>query len=201
MKKISLLDRLLLFATGLIAAYQIALGVEGGPSLAVASFTIAFGVLLVSALLLIIFGFEILDSPLVLIVTTLIPLGLSLGLVVEYFPEITTSYLVFVIVGWIAVIITRIFTPGRPAVIILAVVHGIAGLIIFLLPIYLVLINYESFGFILVSVGGALIGVGGLLLSFLKTGRPILSQKVILSILPGLLLLTTIAFVVGFLAI
>jgi hypothetical protein len=49
-----------------------------------------------------------------------------------------------------------------------------------------------------VGVGGALIGMGGLLLSFLKTGRPILSRDVLLSALPALLLLMTICFVAGF---
>jgi hypothetical protein len=53
-------------------------------------------------------------------------------------------------------------------------------------------------GFIFVGIGGALIGIGGLLLSFLKTGRPILSRDAILTVLPGLLMLMTIAFVAGF---
>jgi len=43
-----------------------------------------------------------------------------------------------------------------------------------------------------------LIGVGGLLLSFLKAGKPILSREMILKILPGLLLLMTLCFVIGF---
>jgi hypothetical protein len=43
-----------------------------------------------------------------------------------------------------------------------------------------------------------LIGIGGLFLSFLKTGQPILSSDTILSLLPKLLLLMTIAFVAGF---
>jgi len=47
-------------------------------------------------------------------------------------------------------------------------------------------------------VGGGLIGIAGLLLSLLKTGQPILSKKAILSLFPGLLLLTTSAFVAGF---
>jgi hypothetical protein len=47
-------------------------------------------------------------------------------------------------------------------------------------------------------VGGALIGIGGLLLSFLKAGRPILSRETILKVLPGLLLLMTAFFVAGF---
>jgi hypothetical protein len=47
-------------------------------------------------------------------------------------------------------------------------------------------------------MGGALIGIGGLLLSFLKTGKPILSRETILKVLPGLLLVMTATYVAGF---
>ena len=88
--------------------------------------------------------------------------------------------------------------PGQKAVIVLAVVHGISGLVIFILPIVLSIQGITNWGFIFVGIGGALIGIGGLLLSFLKTGRPILSRDTILIVLPGLLLLMTISFVAGF---
>lgn len=198
MKTISILDRILLLLTALLAAYQVAVGVDGFDTFAIICYTIAFGVLLVACLLLIILGFEVLDSPLVVIVSTIIPLSLSFGLVWEYLIDFRTIYLIFTILGFLAVIITRKFTPGRPAVIVLAVVHGISGMLIFLLPIILSLQGETSPGFALVGVGGALIGVGGLLLSFLKTGRPILSRGVILSVLPALLFLMTISFVAGF---
>ncbi len=198
MKKISVLDRILLLITGLLAAYQIAFGVEGAPPLATISYTIAFGVLLVACLLMIIMGLEVLDSPWVVIVSTIIPLSLSLGLVSEYLPGWTTPYLIFVIVGFLAVGITQLATPGKLATFVIAIVHSIAGMLIFLLPIILSLRGETPGGFALVGVGGALIGVGGLLLSFLKAGKPILSQKTILTILPGLLLLMTAAFVAGF---
>ncbi|HIE57623.1 MAG TPA: hypothetical protein EYP88_05275 [Anaerolineales bacterium] len=80
----------------------------------------------------------------------------------------------------------------------MAFVHGIAGLTIFLLPIFLPVNGTTAAGFILVGIGGALIGVGGLLLAFLKAGKPILPQQTILTILPGLLLLMTLCFVAGF---
>jgi len=198
MKTISIIDRILLLLTAILAAYQVAVGVDGLDTFAVICYTVAFGVLLVACLLLIILGFEILDSPLVVIVSTIIPLSLSLGLAWEYLIDFRTIYLIFTILGFLAVIITRQFTPGRPAVIVLAVVHGISGMLIFLLPIILSLQGETSPGFALVGVGGALIGIGGLLLSFLKTGRPILSRDVILSVLPALLFLMTISFVAGF---
>jgi hypothetical protein len=198
MKSISITDRILLLLTVLLAAYQVTVGVDGIDTFAIICYTIAFGVLLVACLLLIILGFEILESPLVVIVSTIIPLSLSLGLVWEYLVEVRIYYLAFVILGFLAVVFTRQFTPGRKAVLVLAVVHGIAGMVIFLLPIVLSIQGFTNWGFIFVSIGGALIGIGGLLLSFLKTGRPILSRNAILTILPGLLVLMTVAFVVGF---
>ncbi len=198
MKTMSKLDRILLLITGLLAAYQIVFGIEGAVETAVWAYTIAFGVLLVAGLLLIILGFEVLDSPLVVIVSTIIPLALSFGLVWEYLPGWRTAYLVFVIVGFLAVTITRLRTTGKVATFTLAPVHGIAGLIIFMLPIIFSIRGNAAGGFALVGVGGALIGVGGVLLAFLKTGKPILPQKTILTVLPGLLLLMTAAFVAGF---
>lgn len=198
MKTISVFDRIMLLLTVLLAAYQVAVGIDGLDVFAIVCYTIAFGVLLIACLLMIILGFEVLESPLVLIVSTIIPLCLSLGLVWEYLIDFRLFYLSFAILGFIAVIITRQFTPGRIAVLVLAVVHGISGMVIFILPILLSIQGKTDPGFALVGVGGALIGIGGLLLSFLKTGRPILSREAILTLLPVLLLLMTIAFVAGF---
>ena len=198
MKKMSVLDRILLLLTGLLAAYQIVVGIDEAATLSTWAYTVAFGVLLVAGLLLIIMGFEVLDSPFVVIVSTIIPLCLSLGLVLEYLPGITTLYMIFVVVGFLAIVVTRYANPGKIATIVLATVHGVAGLVIFLLPIILVLKGEMPAGFALVGVGGALIGVGGLLLAFLKAGKPILPQKTILTVLPALLLLMTTAFVAGF---
>jgi len=201
MKKISVLDRILLLITGLLAAYQIAIGVEGTALFSIVCYTIAFGVLLVAGLLIIIMGFEVLDSSWVVIVSTIIPFSLSLGLVLEYLPGWTTPYLIFVIVGFLAVIVTRFATSGIPRTLTLAFVHGIAGILITLLPIILAIRGEVPAGFAFVGIGGAIIGLGGLLLSFLKAGKPILSRDTIMTVLPGLLLLMTAAFVIGFAAV
>jgi hypothetical protein len=198
MKTRSTLDRILLLLTALLAAYQVVVGVDGLNTFAIICYTIAFGVLLVACLLMIILGFEILESPLVVIVSTIIPLSLSLGLVWEYLTDFRLLYLIFAMLGFLVIIITRKFSPGRPAMIVLAIVHGISGLVITLLPILLSFQGFTELGFVLVGVGGALIGIGGLFFSFLKIGRPILSRDTILSLLPKLLLLMTIAFVAGF---
>ena len=93
-------------------------------------------------------------------------------------------------------LLTMIFSTI--SVIVLSVVHGVAGLIIFILPIVLTLQGKTPAGFLLVSLGGGLIGIGGLLLAFLKSGRPILPRETILKVFPGLLLIMTGAFVAGF---
>ncbi|MEW6092978.1 MAG: hypothetical protein AB1531_03330 [Chloroflexota bacterium] len=203
--KITILDRILLLIMCHVAGYQIITGVEGLDALPMIAYTVGFGVLLVAGLLLIILGFEVLDSPVVVIVSTIIPLSLSLGLVWEHLASLRTGYLLFAILGFLAVTVTRLLpfrskgdiTSPLP-VLTLAVVHGIAGLTIFLLPILWALTGRAAPGFALVGVGGALIGIGGLLLSFLKAGKPLLSRATILKVLPGLLLLMTAAFVAGF---
>jgi hypothetical protein len=197
--KLTLLNRLLLLLTGLLAAYQIAVGIEGMATTAIVAYTVAFGVLLVAGLLLLILGLDVLESPVVVVLSTVIPLSLSLGLVWEYLPGIRSPYLVFVIVGFLAVLATRLRRlPNKVPVIVLALVHGIAGLTIFLLPVVFSLTGRATPGFALVGLGGALIGLGGLLLALLKAGRPLLPRQAILKILPGLLLLMTLAFVAGF---
>ncbi len=197
--KMSVLDRILLLITCLLAAYQIVVGIDAMGELPIIAYTIAFGVLLVAVLLLIILGFEVLDSPVVVIVSTIIPLSLATGLVWQYAPSVRIPYLLFAIFGFTAVVITRSITiKNNLPVITLAVVHGVAGMTIFLLPILVSVQGATESIFALVGVGGALIGVGGLLLAFLKTGKPILSRETILKILPGLLLAMTLCFVIGF---
>jgi len=194
-----MLNRLLLLLTGLFAAYQVSVGIDGFSTLPVIAYTLGFGVLLVAGLLLIILGMEVLDSPLVVIVSSIIPLSLSLGLVWQHLPAFGTAYLVFAVLALLGILITRAFPmPGKLATLVLALTHGVAGLVIFLLPLLLAWQGGLRPAFALVGMGGALIGLGGLLLAFLKAGRPILSQTTIISVLPTILFLMTACFVFGF---
>lgn len=197
--KMSALDRVLLLITVLLSAYQIVVGIDDLSTAPIIAYTIAFGVLLVAGLLLIILGFDVLESPIVVIVSTIIPLTLSLGLVWQHLASYRTVYLVFTIIGFAAVTLTRsIPMQNKLPVITIAITHGIAGMTIFLLPIILSAQGQMNPLFSLVGIGGALIGIGGLLLSFLKTGKPILSRDTIMRLFPILLLLTTAFFVTGF---
>ena len=193
------LARILLLLTAILASYQVSVGIDGFSAIPIIAYTIAFGVLLVAGILLIIWGFEVLDTPAVVIISTIIPLSLAAGLVWQHLASLQTPYLIFSIAGFLAVTLTRaVPTPGKIPTIVLAIIHGIAGITIFLLPIILSVQKVTMPLFSLVGVGGALIGIGGLALSFLKAGKPILPKEAILKIFPGLLFLMTLCFVIGF---
>jgi len=198
MKKISIADRIILLLAVLLASYQVVVGIDGLPSLAVTSFTVGFGVLLIAGLLIFILGFEIMENPYVAIISTLIPLSLSTGLVAEYFDRFSILYIAFGSFAILVVLLTRFAAPKRTATLTLVVVHGIAGLLIFTIPLWLVLRQVVSPGFVLVGIAGGLIGVYGLLLSFLRMERPLISQQVTMRIFPLVLLIVTASFVAGF---
>jgi len=195
----TLLDRILLLITGLIALYlvwQFFTRYQKGKAIHDVYYILGFVVLLVSGLLLIFLGWDILASPYVLTVATLIPLGISLGIANQFFPEWKKLFAWFALIGFLAIAVTSI---GGMAFKKLAVpiFHGVAGLVIFLGPI---LTKKALKGFWWVGIGGALIGVGGIALAFLTAGSQLLffSQSVVLMILAPLLLLMTLAFAWGF---
>src|SRR5512145_271986 len=136
--KITLLDRILLLLMVLLAAYQVVVGIDQFTPLPIIAYTIAFGVLIIAGLLLVILGFEVLDSPAVVIASTVIPLALSLGLVWQHIPSLQAAYLFFAILGFLAVVVTRlVLMQNKLPILVIALVHGIAGLTIFLLPLVL----------------------------------------------------------------
>lgn len=165
-------------------------------------YMLSFAVLLVAGLLLLIFGFEALESPWVIIVAVLIPGCLALGLVSEFYQKYEKPFLVFLVVGLLAIAATRLFDIGSDslATIVLIIVHATAGLLIFIIPILAVTQDKAPGGFIWVTIGGVLIGLGGIALAFLKTGNQLLffSPDFVFDILTPLLLLMTLAFTWGF---
>ncbi len=197
-------DKIVLLATGLVAIYLIVLFIQdyrGKATKAVHNiyYIISFAVLLVSGLLLIIFGWGALGNPLVAVVATLIPLGLSMGLVAQFYEKQAKAYLVFALIGLVVIAVTRFTSVGAGfAVVIYALVHAVAGILIILIPILATKDKKAPGGFIMVTVGGVLISVGGIALALLKAGTPILSAGTILTILAPLLLLMALAYAWGF---
>jgi hypothetical protein len=197
------LDRITLLATGLVAIYLLYLFYKDyrtSKSPADISYLVGFGVLLVAGLLLIAFTYDALDNPLVVIVSYLIPAGISLGLVTQFYPQFGRWYLAFVILGLVLIGVTRLGEMEDFGRIVLPIFHSVAGLIIFLLPIVVVRQKRAPSSFLWVSVGGVLIGLGGIALAFLKAGRQFLffSEDVVFTILAPLLLLMVLAFAWGF---
>ncbi len=196
----TLLDRILLLVTGLCALYltwRFYTRYSKEKKLYDIYYMMGFLVLLVSGLILIWQGWGALASPYVLTVATLIPLGISMGLMNQYFPKWKKAYSWFALVGLLAIAYTSI-TGHDLKRLAVPIFHGVAGLIIFLGP-FLVKDKAPK-GFWWVGIGGLLIGIGGIALAFLTSGKQLLffSEEVVLMILAPLLLLMTLAFTWGF---
>jgi len=200
----TIFDRIVLLLTGLTAIYLLFYfykRYQKEKALYDVYYMMGFAVLLVSGLLLIFFGWDILASPYVLTVATLIPLGISLGLMNQFRPKYKKAYSWFALVGFLAIAVTSIGGMALKSVAV-PVFHGVAGLIIFGLPIYKCVVEKNApKGFGMVGIGGALIGIGGMALAFMIAGKPlfgIFTQDFILMILAPLLFLMSLAFAFGF---
>src|SRR3989304_8363872 len=109
------LDNLFLLLTGLMAIYllwRFYTRWSKEKKLYDLYYGMGFLVLLVSGLLLIFLGLGILASPYVLTVASLIPLGISMGIVEQYFPQYKTPFKWFALFGFLAVAITSIAGVG-----------------------------------------------------------------------------------------
>jgi hypothetical protein len=198
----NLFDRIILLVTGLVAVYLIwrfygRYSKQKG--LHDIYYMLGFAVLFVSGVLLILFGWDLLASPYVLTVASLIPLGISLGIMNQYYKPYKKIYAWFALLGFLAIAVTSIGDlPLKKLAV--PLFHGVAGLIIFLGPIFASVKGKASKDFWWVGVGGALIGLGGIALAFLTAGSQFLffSQEFVLTILAPLLLLMTLAFAWGF---
>jgi hypothetical protein len=160
-------------------------------------YMMGFAVLLVSGLLLIFLGLGILASPYVLTVASLIPLGISMGIVEEYFPQWKKAYKWFALIGFLAIAISAIGGIETLKKISVPLFHGVAGLVIFLGPF---LAKNAPKGFWWVGIGGVLIGLGGIALAFISVGAQLLffSPAFVMMILTPLIFLMTLAFTIGF---
>lgn len=194
------LDNLFLLLTGLLAAYlcwYFWKRYNLHKALHNVYYLMGFAVLLVSGLLLIFLGLDILASPYVLTVASLIPLGISMGLAEEYFPAWKKYFKWFATIGILAIAITSIGGMDSLKKLAVPLFHGVAGLVIFIGPF---IAKKTPQGFYWVGIGGLLIGLGGIALAFLSAGSQFLffSGEFVMMILTPLLFLMTGAFALGF---
>lgn len=194
------IDNLFLLVTGLLAAYLCWFFYQRynqNKALHNLYYLMGFAVLLVSGLLLIFLGLDILASPYVLTVASLIPLGISMGLAEEYFPAWKKAFKWFAVIGFLAIAITSIGGMDMLKKIAVPLFHGVAGLVIFLGPF---LAKGTPKGFWWVGIGGLLIGLGGIALAFISVGAQLLffSPSFVMLILTPLIFLMTGAYTLGF---
>jgi hypothetical protein len=200
----TLLDQVILLLTGLTAVYLIfrflqALKGTTKKAKYFYHYIVSFAVLFVSGVLIIFFDFAVLARPEIKIVATLIPFTIATGLVCQFYEKYAKAYVLFLLLGLIlvslqnyAVLDTKLIYP---------IFHSIAGLTIFFIPIFAVKNKLADKGFIWVTVGGTLIGIGGIALAFLAAGKPLLgifTADVVFTILAPILLLMTLAYTWGF---
>ena len=195
-----MIDIVFLLLTGLIAAYLCWYFFQRynlNKALHNLYYLMGFAVLLVSGLLLIFLGLGILKSPYVLTVASLIPLGISMGLAEEYFPQWKTYLKWFAAIGFLAIAITSIGNMDAIKKIAVPLFHGVAGLVIFIGPF---VAKGAPKGFWWVGIGGALIGLGGIALAFITMVTQLLffSPDFVMLILTPLLFLMAGAFALGF---
>ena len=195
-------DRIVLLVTGLVAVYLIwrfYARYSKQKGLYDVYYMLGFAVLFVSGVLLIFAGWDLLASPYVLTVASLIPLGISLGIMNQYYKEYKKAYAWFALVAFLAIAITSIGDMAAKKLAV-PIFHGVAGLIILLAPIFASRSGKAARQYWWVGVGGALIGLGGIALAFITAGSQFLffSLDFVLTILAPLLLLMTLAFAWGF---
>ncbi len=194
--KISILGRIVFLLTGHMAGYQIISGMDNYSNLTTTLYTISFGLLLLASLLLLLMGFEIMENDYVAVISSIIPITLSLGLVTDKL-EHATFYAVLISIGFVIAVVLRFFSSGKVASLSLGVIHFLSGSVIFFLPIILFITQKAEIQILMISLGGLLIGSGGMLLGLLKTGKLSIGKEKVLPLFPIILFLTTTAFVVG----
>ncbi|MCP4761883.1 MAG: hypothetical protein GY870_08875 [archaeon] len=168
---------------------------------------IAFFVVFAAGVILVLTNdFELLLSPIVAVLAAFIPGGIAAGL---YFSSIFDEekskklgniYLIFVIIGAVLIGITK-FVSTLSALVPFAVmlVHIPSSLSMIVLPFLTFKNKTTKWTSLLVSLGGLLISLAGVLLAFLTLGSPILDAIQIFTVLPILLLIVSACFAFGFL--
>ncbi|NPA44002.1 MAG: hypothetical protein GXO49_00550 [Chlorobi bacterium] len=200
----SLLDQALLLLTGLIAVYLIyrflqAYKEQSDNNRHFIPLITAFAVLFVSGVLVILFDFDVLSRPEIKIVATLIPFGIAIGLMCEFYKKYATYYKIFLLIGFILIVLLNYGVITTKLV--YPIFHSVAGFTIFIVPILAIKDKMADKSFIGVTIGGTIIGIGGMALAFLGAGKPlfgIFTAQVVFAILTTILLTMTLGFTYGY---
>ena len=165
---------------------------------------LSFIVLFVAGIILVFTdNYGLLLTPLVAALAVLIPGGIAAGLFFVVFEEKSKLYgyiyLVFVLIMVVLVGVVKVMeNSAQSATVMLA--HIPSSLSIILLPIYTTYKAKETdWKALLITIGGFVISVAGVLLAFLTAGSTLFTAELIFTLLPWVLLLTAIFFAFGML--
>jgi hypothetical protein len=163
---------------------------------------LSFIVLFVAGIILIFTNdYSLLLSPIIAALAALIPGGIAAGLFFVIFEEKTKLYgyiyTLFVLVMVVLIGITKaVDSPGASATVMVA--HIPSGLSIILLPVYTTYKTKDTdWKALLVSIGGIVVSIAGLLLALFTIGAA--DIVLILTLLPIVLLLTALFLALGML--
>ena len=203
----TILDKVFLLLTGLLSLYLVWKLIKNDACKENICpcryyFAVGFLVMLVAGLILIFAGWNALATNFVSVVAGVIPFSLATGLIARFYPGMHKPYLGLMVLGLVLIAVVKFGGFADLSRIIYPIFHAIAGLTIFIVPFMAIKAKKAPGGFVFFSVGGALIGLGGMALAFLSIDKQLLffSGDVVLAILAPLLFLTTLGFALGIMA-
>ncbi len=191
------INKVLLLLVAIVAGIQIVSGIEGLGTIPIAYHTVSYGIFLISAIFMILLGVDIIEHDIAALAASLLPLGFSMGLVGEHMREYHLEYSSLISVLYAGLFIQKLRGQKKMALILQVLLHGISGLMLFILPIILLAQGHAESSFLGVSVGTGFIAIGGMALGFLKSGKPLLTKNQIYTLFPAILLLSVLAYSVG----
>ncbi|MBT3252806.1 MAG: hypothetical protein HN995_00845 [Candidatus Marinimicrobia bacterium] len=190
-------NRVILLLVAIIAGVQIVSGIEGLGTIPIAYYTVSYGIFLISAILMVLMGVDIIEHPIAALAASMLPLGFSMGLIGEFLLEYHLIYSSLISVLYAGLTIQKLRKQDKSALLFQILLHGFSGLVLFILPLVLFIQGEVESNFLGVSVGTGLVAIGGMALAFLKSGKPLLSKDQIYTIFPGVLLLAVVAYSIG----
>ncbi|NQT62266.1 MAG: hypothetical protein HQ556_04845 [Candidatus Marinimicrobia bacterium] len=190
-------NRVILLLVAIVAGVQIVSGIEGLGTIPIAYYTVSYGIFLISAILMVLMGVDIIEHSVAALAASMLPLGFSMGLVGEFLLEYHLIYTSLISILYAGLTIQKLRRRDKAALLLQILLHGFSGLVLFIMPLVLLLQGKVEASFLGVSVGTGLIAIGGMALAFLKSGKPLLSKDQIYTIFPGVLLLAVVAFSIG----
>ncbi|MEM3614384.1 MAG: hypothetical protein QW158_04815 [Nitrososphaerales archaeon] len=160
---------------------------------------LSFILLFVLTTLISLSGLDVISAPFVYLLASLIPSFLACGLIYatlgsrwgKYY--LTYTLLLFIVFTYASIV------GGIPKTPLILLLHVPSGFIIVILPFVAVVLRISELTALFVSIGGLLIGVGGVALATIQFGAPLLPQELVNMVFAPLFLIVTIMFAAGML--